>query len=294
MIHKPVLVNEVLEYLNPQPGQNFIDGTVGQGGHAMVILEKMGPEGKLLGIDWDAGQVGNARQNLQQFGERAQVVHGSYANIAELVVAHPIGRVDGILLDLGFSSWQMDEASRGFAFSQNGPLDMRYDKHSTVTAEIIVNQWPQQELERIFTEYGEEKFARKIAAQIVQVRQENPIKSTLQLVEVIKQAIPERAQHGRIHYATRTFQALRMVVNNELQNVERGLQQAFSVLSPGGRLVVISFHSLEDRIVKNYFRDLAAQGVAQVLTKKPIEAGDQEVAQNPRARSAKLRAIVKT
>ncbi len=291
--HQPVLPKEVLQYLDPQPDKNMIDGTVGEGGHAASMLERMAPHGILLGIDADPTQIENSTKNLEAFAPRTILICDSYVNMAAIARDCKVENIKGILLDVGYSSWQIEDASRGFSFLKDGPLDMRYGKRMALTAEKIVNEWPEKELERIITEYGEEKFSKKIAQHIVTARQQKRIESTLQLVEIIRQAVPQKFQHGRIHYATRTFQALRIAVNHELGNVQHGVLQAIELLAPGGRLVVISFHSLEDRIVKTIFRQAEQEGKVAILTKKLIEASDEEIAQNPRSRSAKLRAIVK-
>ena len=290
MTHIAVLTKEVLEYLSPKSNENMIDGTVGEGGHAKLILEKTGPDGKLLGIDWDETQAENSRKNLAEFGARAVVVEGSYKDIKEITSAQDFEKINGILLDVGYSSWQIESSGKGFSFGKDELLNMRYSHKNLLTAAEIVNQWPEQEIEKIIKEFGEEKFARRIAKKITEAREHKKIESTFELKEIIEKAVFGR---GKIHPATRTFQALRIAVNGELETLQRALPQAFDVLERGGRLVVISFHSLEDRIVKNFFRDMVQQELATILTKKPMEAGEEEVSQNPRARSAKLRAISK-
>ncbi len=292
MSHIPVLTKEVLQYLDPKQNENMIDCTVGNGGHAKLILEKNGPLGKLLGIDADSQQIKHTRSAVQDFQERIILVNDSYANIKEITERIRLKPINGILLDLGYSSWHVDQSGKGFSFSKNEPLDMRYGAQE-LTAEKIVNQYKESELERILGEYGEEKFARQIAKKIVQQRKIKKIESTYELVKVIEMAIPARFRRGGIHYATRTFQALRIAVNDELGNLQEVLPQALEMLASGGRLVVISFHSLEDRIVKNFFREQEKNNVITILTKKPIVALPEELAQNPRARSAKLRAIIK-
>jgi len=286
MIHKPVLVKEVLELLNVKPDENVIDGTVGQGGHAALILEKTGPNGKLLGIDADAGQIENAKRNLARFGERVTLVNDSYGNIAEIVQQNNVEPVNAVLLDLGYSSWQLENSGKGFSFQKDEPLDMRYGS-GELTAKKIVNEWPQEKLQEIIEEFGEEKFARRIAEGIVRQRKVKKITTTFELKEVVEKIVLRRE---KIHPATRTFQALRIAVNDELGTVQQGLEGALSVLSSGGRLVVISFHSLEDRIVKNVSK---THPELVVLTKKPITASEQEMVTNPRSRSAKVRAIQK-
>ena len=299
MIHKPVLTKEVLEYLNPKPNENFIDGTVGQGGHTLLLLEKIAPNGKVLGIDLDAGQIQNSRSALTAYTDRTILVHDSYSNIKEIVQKNNFKPVNGILLDLGYSSWQLEQSAKGFSFLKDEALDMRYQSEITndklqipnnLTAAKIINEYPENEIERILEEYGEENFAKQIAKAIVRQREIRKIESTFQLKEIIEKTV---RTGGNIHSATRSFQALRIAVNDELGNLQKALPNALSVLSSGGRLVVISFHSLEDRIVKNFFKEQEQQGIANIVTKKPVMAQLGEVSQNPRARSAKLRAIIK-
>lgn len=301
MTHKPVLVKGTIEYLNPKPNENFIDATLGQGGHAMEILNKNGPQGKVLGIDWDLSQIENANQRLKNFGERIILVNNSYVNLKEVVEEKKFGPVSGILLDLGMSSWQLEESKKGFSFLKDEPLDMRYDLNNNLTAEKIVNEWREEEIDKILACYGEEKFSHKIAKKIIEARKIKKIKSTFELINVIKEAIPtfaksksrglsiwEKAQIG-----ARTFQALRIAVNHELDNLTEFLPKALEMLSSHGRLVVISFHSLEDRIVKNFFKEKLEKEEVNILTKKPVIGDSEEIKDNPRSRSAKLRAIIK-
>lgn len=293
MVHKPVLLNEVLEYLDVAPGRNFIDGTVGEGGHTVAILEKNAPNGKVLGLDADALQIENAKRRLGETGGRAVLVHSSYVHMEEMVAQQGFAPVYGILLDLGYSSWHMEVSGKGFSFGKDEVLDMRYDVKNPLTAQKIINEYSEHELEKIIEEFGEERFAGRIAKAIVDARHKAYIKTTGELVGIIKEAVPVKFQHGGIHYATRTFQALRIAVNNELGAIQAALPKAFELLEKGGRLVVISFHSLEDRIVKQFFVNLKEENKGQILTKKPVTAGENEVRENPRSRSAKLRAIVK-
>ncbi|MBU2540053.1 16S rRNA (cytosine(1402)-N(4))-methyltransferase RsmH [Patescibacteria group bacterium] len=317
-MHIPVLPKEVLEYLNPKSNENFIDCTIGEGGHAIAILERSGPNGKLLGIDLDSQQIENCKLEIENYKNRIILVVGSYTNLKEIIRDNNFGSarpvrgqggsegeqdeqggqtsngVNGILLDLGMSSWHLDDSGRGFAFMKNEPLDMRYLKDNELTARQIVNSWRENDIEAILREYGEERLSRRIAKAIVEARRVKKLETTTDLIEVIKKAVPRGYERGRIHFATRTFQALRIAVNQELENLKNVLPQAIEVLEPGGRLVVISFHSLEDRIVKNFFRDQSKDGVIKILTKKPITASLEEIKSNNRSRSAKLRAIVKT
>jgi 16S rRNA (cytosine1402-N4)-methyltransferase len=308
MTHIPVLTKEVLEYLNPKENENFVDCTVGQGGHAKLILEKTGPEGKVLGIDADSGQIENCRELLKNFEKRLILENDSYANLPEIIKKENFGQINGILLDLGMSSWQLEKSEKGFSFLKDEPLDMRYDnKNPNLTAEQIINEWPENKIEEILKEYGEESFARQIAKKISEERQKKRIKNTFQLVEAVKKATPQKFQsrwqshrgsttssgHGRIHYATKTFQALRIAVNDELNNLIKVLPEAILALSQGGRIVIISFHSLEDRIAKNFLKNKEKEKILKILTKKPITASLEEIKINPRARSAKIRAAIK-
>src|SRR3989344_386563 len=281
MIHIPVLSKEVLEYLDPKPGENMIDGTIGQGGHTVLILEKTAPGGRVLGIDLDAGQIENSKAQLAEQKERIVLVNDSYANIISIVERENFKPVHGILLDLGYSSWQLEHSTKGFSFMKDERLDMRYHATSELTAEKIINGWPEEKLRQILDEYGEEKFARQIARGIVEVRGSKKIETTFELIRIIESVVPKKFQHGRIHCATKTFQALRIAVNSELESLKSALPDAISVLSPGGRLAVISFHSLEDRIIKNFFREREKGGVVNLLTKKPITANYQELSKNP-------------
>jgi len=292
MIHKPVLVKEVLEYLSPKPNENFIDCTVGEGGHAEVILEKTGLNGKVLGIDLDQNQINNCKLNLAKFKERAILVNDSYGNLKDIVEKNSFEPVNGILLDLGMSSAQL-ESTRGFSFQKDQPLDMRYNNISDLTAEIIINDWQEEQIKKILEEYGEERFAKQVAKKITEERKSRRIESTFQLTDIIKKAIPAKFQNNRIHCATRTFQALRIAVNGELNNLEKVLPKIVSILEPQGRLAIISFHSLEDRLVKNFLKNKEKERNIKILTKSPITADFEELRKNSRSRSAKLRAAIK-
>lgn len=296
-MHIPVLRQEVLDVLSPEADQNFIDGTGGAAGHTLAILERTAPGGKILFFDRDEEAIARAKEIIaakdNKLLERTIFINESYASLTETVKKIAFAPVRGILLDLGFSSDQLENSGRGFSFRKDEPLDMRFDSGQDLTAREIINHWSEAEIGRIIKEYGEEPFARKIAEEIIRSRKNKSILNTGELVGAIARAIPFKFQHARIHFATRTFQALRLAVNDELGNLERFLPQAVDVLISGGRLAIISFHSLEDRIVKNYFRDAARDGRAELLNKKPIMAGEDEVSENPRSRSAKLRAIKK-
>lgn len=303
-MHEPVLLKEVLEYLRPSPGGTYVDGTVGGGGHARSVLER---GGKLIGIDWDGEAVAEASRNLTPFFDMAKVVEANYTAMGEVLAREGIPAADGILLDLGFSSNQIESASRGMSFLRDGPLDMRMSARVGATAAALVNNLDEGELERIFRELGGERRARRIARAIGKARGSRRIARTLELVEVVRDALyPRRkgrapAWHGRLHPATRVFQALRIAVNGELENLKKFLETFDNYLRRpdagrgvgGGRIVVISFHSLEDRIVKQTFRRKAKEGAIRILTKKPVRAGADEVRVNPRSRSAMLRAAEK-
>lgn len=299
MVHVPVLTKEVLQYLNPKRNENFIDCTFGTGGHAAALLEKNGPDGKVLGIEVDPElyrkfQAAELSVINNQLSDRLTLVNDSYTNLKNIIQEHNFGPVNGILFDLGLSSWHLEESDRGFSFKRDEPLDMRYDpEHNPLTAFELVNAWPQKELERILKEYGEERFAQNIVKKIVKQREVKPIRTTFDLVEVIWMALPPWFKKNKLHPATRTFQALRIVVNSEIDNLKTALVQATEVLAKDGRLGVISFHSLEDRAVKRFFKRSQEINILNILTKKPIVPTEEEIRINPRSRSAKLRAVRK-
>ncbi len=293
MTHRPVLKKEVIEYLDPRPNQNFVDCTFGQGGHAQAIMRNNEPDGKLLAIEQTSELVKQAKERMggRELGQRLILVNDNFVNLKEIVNKKDFGPVSGILLDLGFSLWHIKHSGLGFSFQKEEPLIMRYDgDRNKITAEEVVNTWPQQDIVRILEQYGEEKFAREIADKISQRRRVEKIRTTTQLSEIIKEATPSWYHKKRIHPATRTFQALRIAVNQELENLETVLPQTTEVLEQEGRLVVISFHSLEDRIVKNFFK----KSPLKIITRKPVRPGEKEIKENPSSRSAKLRAAVKT
>lgn len=298
---------ETLALLAPRSGEIYLDGTIGGGGHARLILEASAPDGRLIGIDRDRDALHHAEQVLAPFGTRVTLKQAAFADLATVVTALGIGGLDGVLLDLGVSSWQLDTPHRGFSFRHDGPLDMRMDPTQGASAADLVNGAAEQELVRIFREYGEERFAGRIARRIVRQRNEQPFTRTLELAEAVSAVIPGGHIPGRIHPATRVFQALRIAVNSELEQVSRGIAEAFRLLNPGGRLVVIAFHSLEDRIVKRFFQEqiktcrcppglplcaCGAQPHAELLTRRAIRGADADP-DNPRARSAILRGIRK-
>ena len=290
--HVPVLLKEAIDFLAVKRGGTYLDATVGLGGHSYEIARRLGALGHLIGFDKDPAALEIARERLSGTGERARrsitLIHGSFAEVGERMAP---ASLDGILADLGVSSLQLNDAARGFSFQAEGPLDMRMNPMSGETAEQVVNHIDERELADVIYEFGEERRSRRIARAIVRSR---PIRTTKQLVEVVSAAARSmKWKHERIHPATRTFQALRIFVNRELDDLKALLEAAPRVLKPGGRLVMISFHSLEDRIVKDALREGAKQGWYRLLTKKPVTAGEDEIDRNPRSRSAKMRAAEK-
>jgi 16S rRNA (cytosine1402-N4)-methyltransferase len=290
--HIPVMAEEVLFWLARKGSRTYLDCTVGYSGHAEKILEASGPGSRLIGIDRDAAAISASRKRLARFGDRAVLLHGQFMDLKQHLTANGIGQVDGILFDLGVSSLQLEEPARGFSFQVDGPLDMRMDQSMSGTAADLVNQWPEAQLADAIFQFGEERFSRRIARGIVRARERHALATTKELVSVIEGAVPANYRHGRLHCATRTFQAIRIAVNQELDCLEPALRHATDVLSPGGRLCVISFHSLEDRIVKHTLRALSGKDdpALVVLTKKPQIPTREESDRNPRSRSAKLRA----
>lgn len=288
-MHIPVMLDEVLEALALHKGQVVVDGTLGLAGHAREIVKRIRPMGKLIGLDCDPEALAQARLRLTPYLDHCVLVHQNYARIHEVLGSLKIDKVNGILLDLGVSSFQLDQATRGFSLKNNGPLDMRMDPSQGQSAFDLVNALPEKELSAIFKNWGEERWHARIARQIVRQRATTPLETTEDLKRAVMKAIPPRRNWQKRHPATRTFQALRIAVNNELDNVAKGLDQCVAALAEGGRIVVIAFHSLEDRIVKNKFRDEKKAGRLRLLTKKPLRPQDQEAQQNTRARSARLR-----
>ena len=288
-MHAPVMVGEVLEQLQPSRGGLFVDGTVGLGGHARAILEA--GASRLIGIDRDRAALALASAALAGFADRVELVHGDYRDLAQMIAARGIASVDGVLVDLGVSSMQLDEAGRGFSFRRDEPLDMRMDRSSGVTAAEAIATADERTLADVIYQFGEERYSRRIARNIVAVRATAPIETTAQLADVVRRSVPRRG-YERIDPATRTFQAIRIWVNRELEGLDTFIEHSTGLLNPAGRMAVISFHSLEDRIVKHTFRGLQQREPGlTVRTKRPIVPGDDEIERNPRARSAKLRAI---
>ena len=285
--------SEVLFWLRPKEWDIFLDCTVGYCGHAERILEASAPDGIVIGIDRDLRAIEEGRKRLERFGVRAVLIKGHFMELKRLLAERGISSVQGALFDLGVSSPQIDDPSRGFSFQAGGPLDMRMDQSAGVTAAEIVNRTNEVDLANMIYEFGEERYSRRIARAIVRARANQPFETTNELASIVEAAVPAHYCRGRIHCATRTFQALRIAVNQELEHLEPALRDAADVLAPGGRLCVISFHSLEDRIVKHTFRALSAEadGEMEVLTKRPQVPTDEEIYRNPRSRSAKLRVI---
>ncbi|RLE07470.1 16S rRNA (cytosine(1402)-N(4))-methyltransferase [Candidatus Aerophobetes bacterium] len=288
--HCPVMTEEVLYWLNPKPGGLYVDCTLGAGGHSRSILEKTNGQAKILGIDWDEEALRIAKEKLNDYKHQIVLIRENFKNLPQILKEEKIEKVDGILYDLGVSSMQLDAPKRGFSFRYTAPLDMRMDTGQKLTAAHLVNQLSKKELENIFLNLGEERWARRVAEFIIQERKNHPLETTRDLVETIRKAIPAKVRQKRkIHFATKIFQALRIKVNAELENLKSGLEASFNLLQRGGRICVISYHSLEDRIVKEEFKRRKGKEIC-ILTKKVIKPSFQEIKTNPRARSAKLRA----
>jgi 16S rRNA (cytosine1402-N4)-methyltransferase len=287
--HIPVLVEEVMMLLRCESGQIFVDATLGGGGHSLEILKRTAPNGRVLGIEWDEEVICEARKKLEPFGDRIKIFHENFIQLPELLRTIRVEKVDGILLDLGLSSFHLEKEERGFSFQREGPLDMRMDLRKDSTAEDLINRLSLQELEKILSEYGEERWARRIAKAISYERERGPIQTVQTLRKIIYRATPGQFRSRRIDPATRTFQAFRIKVNDELENLRKILEVGWGFLKEGGRICVISFHSLEDRIVKEFFRKQEQEGVMRILTKKPVVPSEEERKGNPRSRSAKLR-----
>ena len=306
--HKSVLLQECIDALNIRPDGIYLDGTLGGAGHSSQIARRLTEGGRLIGVDRDRTALADAKERLAPYADRVTLVHSNFAEIDAILDSLGIPAVDGMLFDLGVSSPQLDDASRGFSYMADAPLDMRMDKDDALTAGEVVNTWPQGELRRILYDYGEERYAPQIAAAICRAREKAPVETTLELVDIIRSAMPAQALREKQHPAKRSFQAIRIAVNDELGAVSRMMQAAVGRLNPGGRLAVITFHSLEDRIVKSEMQQ-AARGctcppefpvcvcgkkpLVKLVTRKPIVSGPAELEENPRARSAKLRVAEK-
>jgi len=294
MVHSPVLLSEVIDFLVSAPGKHYIDATVGEGGHAKAILEKTAPSGILLGIDRDGDQIQRAKENLLAFGKRVVLRKGSFGGLKMIAYGITKNNVwNGILFDLGWSLMQKERSGRGFTFQSDEPLDMRYEamskEENALTATKILNEWKENDIETMLMQYSKEHFAKAIARAIITTRRKVPIRTTLELVSIIKGATPVWYHHRRIHLAAKTFQALRIAVNREFEEIQKGLEDSIDLLSEKGRLVVISFHSGEDRMVKNMFKKFAHEGHGIIVTKKPVTPSFEERQGNPHCRSAKLR-----
>lgn len=294
MRHVPVLLHEAIEALNLNDGDIFLDGTLGSAGHSLAVAEKFGDDVEIIGIDRDAEALARSEERLREVTKSAYLKLESFRNLDEVLRSLGVKEVNAILLDLGISSEQLETSGRGFTFQKEEPLEMTMEKNSKgITAKEVLNNWSEETLTMIIKGFGEERYAPKIAKEIVRRREEKPLKTTRDLQEAVLAAVPASYKRGKINPATRTFQAIRIAVNEELTALEEGLAKAFESLGDGGRLAVISFHSLEDRIVKNFMRDMAKLGRGRLITKKPIVPRDDEVERNPRSRSAKLRVIEK-
>ena len=302
--HYSVLLNECIEGLAIRPNGIYIDGTAGGAGHSSVIASHLGEGGKLLALDQDITAVAVATERLSRFGERAEVVHSNFCDLARVCEERGIEHIDGLLLDLGVSSYQLDTAERGFSYRADAPLDMRMDATKPLSAKTVVNEYSEEALRRILFEYGEERFSSRIASNIIRARQTAPIETTGELVEIIKRSVPTRHGDGGHHPAMRTFQALRIEVNAELDVIAPAIKSAVSLLNKGGRIAIITFHSLEDRIVKETYKKLTEgctcpkslpicvcgnKPTLKLVNRKPILPSDEELSENPRSRSAKLR-----
>ena len=301
-VHRPVMVSEVLEYLKPEKGKVIVDGTVGTGGHAESILGHIMPGGRLIAIDRDPAAISKARERLGEVAPAAGYHCENYRDIRSVIDVEGVDRVDGILLDLGVSSIQLEDPDRGFSYRKDGPLDMKMGPDAMVSAAEIVNGESEDEITRILYSYGEERWARRIARFIIETRKRRPILTTHQLVEVVLNAVPAGARRGRKHPARKTFQALRIAVNHELEDLREGISQGIECLALAGRMVILTYQSLEDRIVKSTFSSLAkgsayppgeplfSEPILRILTGRPVRPGEEETLENPRSRSAKLRA----
>ena len=302
--HKSVLLQEVIDSLNVQPNGIYVDGTLGGAGHAYEVCRRLGPDGRMIGIDQDAAAIAAATERLQPFAEHVTIVRSNYENMCQIIKDNGYAGVDGILLDLGVSSYQLDTVERGFSYKYDTKLDMRMDERQTLTARDIVNGYSETELFHIIRDYGEDKFAKNIAKHIVLAREEKPIETTYELNEIVKAAIPAKMRETGGHPSKRTYQAIRIALNRELDVLRDSLDDMIKILNPGGRICIITFHSLEDRIVKLAFRKnenpcicppsfpvctCGRKPLGRVITRKPILPGEKELAENSRSKSAKLR-----
>ena len=292
-LHTPVMVKEVIEYLNLKPGQTIVDATIGLGGHAAEIISRILPRGRLIGIDRDQESLSVARNKLRDFDSSFDFVYANFMDIDHVLENYNLKKIDGILFDLGISSFQLDDSQRGFSFQSEGPLDMRLDRNSYISAYDLVNNLNEEEISAMLWNFGQERWHNRIARLLVQERQRHPIATTTELSDIVVKATPYKYRHARIHPATRTFQAMRIAVNRELETLATALTKAIELLDRSARICVISFHSLEDRIVKVTFRQHAAKGVVNIITPKPLTATMTEMRENPSSRSAKFRVAEK-
>jgi len=292
MEHIPVMPNEVTEYLNIRENGIYIDCTFGSGGHSQNILNALSQKGRLISIDWDEETVKNNGPKFSGY-ENFTLICDNFADIRNIVEKLKIERIDGILFDLGFSSQQIEDKERGFSFLGESPLDMRYSKDNPLTAQILLNSYPQDYLENMLKNYSQERFSKSITKGIIGYRNAKKIETTKELVEIIRRATPSWYHHRHIHFATKTFQALRMAVNSEIENIENGVKSAIDLISSRGRVAVISFHSMEHRSVKNIFRQAKQDNLVKPVVKKPILPSENEINTNPRARSAQMRIVEK-
>lgn len=287
--HTSVLLHEVIDFLNIQPDGQYVDATLGLGGHALAILKRLGPQGKVLGIDRDMSSLTKAKKNLYVYSRQCEFAHANFSQLKQVLADHNMQKIDGIVFDLGVSSVQLDDPERGFSIRQDGPLDMRMDQSATQSAADLVNQLTQPELAKILREWGDERYAQRVASAIITERAKSPIRTTQELARTVLKAMPKGRKWQKIHPATRTFQAIRIAVNQELEILAKTFHSAVEALKPGGRICVIAFHSLEDRIVKLTFKEMKKENKIEILTKKPLKPGEEEIASNPRARSGLLR-----
>lgn len=290
-LHVPVMLSEVIDYLKLAPGQVIVDATVGCGGHSLEILKKITPGGRLIGLDRDEESLDVCRRNLSEFKDSFELVHANFSDIDQVLEKQNIKNIDGIIFDLGMSTYQLKNAQRGFSFNQEGPLDMRLDKSSYISAYDLVNNLNENEISHLLWNFGQERWHSRIARLIVQERKNQPIATTTQLATLVMRSIPYRYRKSyyRIHPATRTFQAIRIAVNRELEILEEAIKKAVAFLNKQARICVISFHSLEDRIIKHTFRALKSDGIIEIITAKPLTPVFSEVESNPASRSSKLR-----
>jgi 16S rRNA (cytosine1402-N4)-methyltransferase len=288
-IHKPVMCNEILEYLKLAPGMTVVDATIGCAGHSIKILERILPGGRLIGIDRDGESLEIARTRLSTFGEAVNLIHGNFRDLDKISVLAGIDKVDAIIFDLGLSSVQLSNPERGFSFQSDGPLDMRMDRTSFIQAYDLINNLNEEEISSLLWSFGQERFHNRIAHLLVAEREKAPINSTSQVTYIVMKAMPHHYRFGRIHPATRTFQAMRIAVNRELEALDEGIKKAIDLVKPNGRIAVISFHSLEDRIIKLNFRSARSEEKLKIITPKPLRASQEERTENPSCRSARLR-----